>query len=78
MITHPLKLPLDDDLRQVDRQLPLLEGCVGGETKSLDGRYHVLNEVLTDWEVDTIVATQQLPVTDRDNRNNIMIKLMST
>ena len=61
LLADPLELPLDDDLCEVDSKLALLDGGVVGEAQPLDGGYHVLDQVLPDRVVDTVVTAQQLP-----------------
>lgn len=46
LVLDPLQLPLDDDLRQVHGQPPLLDGDTGREAQPLHGTDHVLHQVV--------------------------------
>jgi len=59
-LLDPLQLPLDDHFRQVHRQLPVLHRRGGRKAEALDGRAHVLHQVVADGVVNTVVPHDQL------------------
>ncbi len=69
-----MELPLDDDLGQIDGQLPLLDGGVGCQPEALDGGDHVLHQVLTYRVVDSVVTTQQLTGRGRGKEVGLVIQ----
>ncbi len=69
-----MELPLDDDLGQIDGQLPLLDGGVGCQPEALDGGDHVLHQMLAYRVVDSVVTTQQLTGRGRGKEVGLIIQ----
>ena len=59
-LPYPLEFPFDNDFSEVNGKFPLLNGGIGRETQALNGRHHVLDQVLSDRVVNSMVTTQQL------------------